>query len=191
MLLFWDATFWWPPFLSFYIFLVFQRFWVIHRYHEAQTYQWGNKFFRYDFFATMSGLFFWIILSVGMLKSHKMAAILFLMTFGGLCSHQFLSCGRQKFLHKNQWGINLIYHADSDILWVLAWDIQTWGGQWSRCIYYILCILGQHHFLICLLESVLLVGSGSVPLWWSPQSQISEPTKLVSDGSVKNLHQSH
>ena len=51
----------------------------------------------------MSGLSAWIFLSVWMAKSHKKVAFLFAMTFGGLCSHQFLSCGWQKFWHKHQW----------------------------------------------------------------------------------------
>ena len=55
------------------------------------------------FLTTMSGLSAWIFLSVWMAKSHKKVAFLFAMTFGGLCSHQFLSCGRQKFWHKHQW----------------------------------------------------------------------------------------
>ena len=38
-----------------------------------------------------------------MSKSHKMVAFLFSMTFVSLCSHQFLSYGRQRFLHKHQW----------------------------------------------------------------------------------------
>ena len=49
------------------------------------------------------GLFAWIVLSVWISKSHKMIALLFPVTFGGFCFHQFLLCGRQKFLHKHQW----------------------------------------------------------------------------------------
>ena len=51
----------------------------------------------------MSGLFAWIFLSVWMSKSHKVVAFLFSMTFGGLCSHQLISCDKPKFLHKHQW----------------------------------------------------------------------------------------
>ena len=51
----------------------------------------------------MSGLFTWIVLSVQMPKSHKMVAFLFSVNFGGVCSHELLSCGRPKFLHKHQW----------------------------------------------------------------------------------------
>ena len=58
----------------------------------------------------------------------------------------------------------LIYHFDLEILWVLAWDSQTQWGQWSQCVYHILYILGQHHFIICLLENFSLVGLGPVPL---------------------------
>ena len=83
---------------------------------------------------------------------------------------------------------DLIYHNDLDILWVLAWDNQTQGGQWSWCVYHILCILGQHHFVMCLLENFPLIDSGPVPLRWSPQSQISDLMKLATDGWVKNYH---
>ena len=55
------------------------------------------------FFTTISGLFACIVLSVRVSKSHKMVGFLFSMTFGGLCSHQLVSCGRPKFLHKHQW----------------------------------------------------------------------------------------
>ena len=52
---------------------------------------------------TFYGLFAWIVLSVWMSKPHEMVAFLFSITFGGLCSHQLLSCGRPKFLYKQQW----------------------------------------------------------------------------------------
>ena len=61
---------------------------------------------------------------------------------------------------------NLIYHADLHILWLLVWDRQTQCGQWSQYVYEILCILSQHHFLICLLENFLLVGSGLLARMW-------------------------
>ena len=61
---------------------------------------------------------------------------------------------------------NLIYHADLDILWLLVWDSQAQCGQWSQYVYEILCILSQHHFLICLLENFLLVGSGLLARMW-------------------------
>ena len=51
----------------------------------------------------------------------------------------------------------LAYHTSLDILWLLAWDNRTQNGQWSWFFYQILCNLGQHHFLICLLENFLLV----------------------------------
>ena len=40
---------WRPLFPNLYNCLVFQRFWVIHCYHYAQTYQWENKCYHYDF----------------------------------------------------------------------------------------------------------------------------------------------
>lgn len=80
---------------------------------------------------------------------------------------------------------DLIYHDNLFILWQLAWDIQAQCGQWSRCLYHILCILGQHHK--CLLENFSLVDSGPGLLWWSSQAQISDLTKLAADGSQKNL----
>ena len=79
-------------------------------------------------FTTMSSLFTWIALSVWISKSHKMVVFLFSMTFGGLCSHQFLSYLANNFC------TDLIYHADLDILWVLVWDSQAQGGQWSQFV---------------------------------------------------------
>ena len=58
---------------------------------------------------------------------------------------------------------DLNYYADFNMLWTLAWNSQTQGGQWSRCVYQILFVLGQHHFQICLLGNFSLVGSGPVP----------------------------
>ena len=110
------------------------------------------------------------------------------MTFGGLCSHQLLSCCRLKFLHKHQW----MYWPSLSC--PFRYSVGASKGQpdkmWSIVLmcYQILCILGQHHFLICLLENFLLVGSGPVLLWWSPQSQILGLMKLASDWSVKNLY---
>ena len=45
----------------------------------------------------MSGLFAFIVLSVWISEFHQIVAFLFSMTFGGLCSHQLLSCGRPKW----------------------------------------------------------------------------------------------
>ena len=66
----------------------------------------------------MSGLFVWIVLSVWVLRSHKMVSFLLSVTFGGLCSHELLSCGRQQY--GTSGCTDLIYHANLDILWV--WD---------------------------------------------------------------------
>ena len=141
-------------------------------------------------FTTMTGLFTWFVLSIWMSKSHKMVAFLFSMTFGGLCSHQFLSCGRQKILHKHQW----MYWPNLSCWFrysVGARMGQPQGGQWSLCVYHTLYILGRHHFQIHLLENILLESPGPVLLWWSPQSQISDQTKLATVVSVKNLYQDH
>ena len=108
------------------------------------------------------------------------------MTFGGLYSHQLLSCNRPTFLHKNQW----MYCTN-----LSCWFRNSVGARMGQpdtrwlvalCVYHILCIVSQHHFLICLLESFSLVGSGHMLLWWSPQSQISDPTKIANDGSEEN-----
>ena len=53
----------------------------------------------------------------------------------------------QKSFYTNTSGCtDLIYHADLGTLWVLVWDSQTQGGQWSRCVYHKLCILGSAPF---------------------------------------------
>ena len=134
----------------------------------------------------MSDLFAWIVLSVWMSKSDKIVALLFSMTFGGLCACRFLSCGRQKFLHKQQWMYWPNLSCQFRYFVGAIWDSQTQGGQWSPCVYHIFCILGQHHFLnVCL---KIFVGRLCFCAAMMKPS-VSDPTKLATDGSVKNLHQ--
>ena len=97
----------------------------------------------------------------------------------------------QSFYTNTSGCTDLVYHVELVLLLVLARDSKTQGGQWSRCVYHILCILGPHPFLICLLENFLLVGSNPVSLWWNPQCQISDLMNLATDRSVKNLDQVH
>ena len=74
-------------------------------------------------------------------------------------STNYFHVADQSFYKNTSWCTDLIYHDDLNILWVLAWDSQTQGGLWSRCVYHILCILSQHHCLMCLLETFLLIDS--------------------------------
>ena len=112
---------------------------------------------------TMSGLFAWMALSVWISKSHKMVVFLFSMTFGGLCSHQFLSYLANNFLHKHQW----MYWPNLSCWfgYSMGASMGQPGTRWSMVsVCHMLCILGQHHFLICLLENFSLVGAGPVLL---------------------------
>ena len=53
----------------------------------------------------------------------------------------------EKRFHTNTSGCTeLIYHADLGTLWVLVWDSQTQGGQWSQCVYHKPCIFGSAPF---------------------------------------------
>ena len=133
-------------------------------------------------------------MSNGTIKYNKMVPFLFSMTFGGLCSHQLLWYGRPKFLYKHQW-----MYWPSLSCRVSSFASASKGQQdprWSMvsvCLSHTLhfVIFCQHHFLICLLENFLLVGSNPVSLWWNPQRQISDLMNLATDRSVKNLDQVH
>ena len=125
------------------------------------------------FFTTKSGLCIWIVLSVWMLKPHKMVAFLFSMTFDSLCSHQLLSCGRPTFLHKHLWmswpnlSCRFRYSVEA--------SMRQQDTRWSVVS---VCLSHTLHFgsapFSNMFANFFLVGSGPVQLWWSPQSQISD-----------------
>ena len=90
----WDATFWWHLFPS----LNFSKILSDTLVSLGTDISLRKQVLSLWFFTT-NFQFAWIHLS----NSHKMVAFLFLMNFRGLCSHQLLSYGRLKFLHKHQW----------------------------------------------------------------------------------------
>ena len=112
VLLFWDATFWWPQFPSLHL-LNFSKILCDTLVSLCTDISMRKKELSPWSFTTVSGLFAWIVLIVWISKSHKMVEFLFSMTFGVLCSHQLLSCGRPKFLRKHQW-----------MHWSLSWRFR-------------------------------------------------------------------
>ena len=97
---------------------------------------------------------------------------------------------------------DVIYHANLDILWVLAWDSQRKGGQFSRCVYHMVCLLGHFHFLICFFENFSLVGYNrfrhrhyqqSLLRYNSPPIRTSStlPTRSSCCFQADTLHQLH
>ena len=131
---------------------------------------------------TMSGLFAWMALSVWISKSHKMVVFLFSMTFGGLCSHQFL------------------FMCQTKVFTQTPVDVLTWSIMLIWIFYG--CLYGTaRHKVVNGLSLSHTLHFGSAPFFnmfawkflggrlWSCDAQISDPINLATDGSVKNLHQ--
>ena len=68
----------------------------------STTYQRENKFYHYDFLQLSMVYFPGLSCQYGCWNPMKWWHFCF-DHFGGLCSHQLLSCGRLRFLHKHQW----------------------------------------------------------------------------------------
>ena len=151
------AVFWWPLFPSLHICLVFKDFeWHIgitrHRHINEKT---------------CSIMIFYNCL-IYMPRLPCQYEYRNTINWWHFCI-QLLSCCRPKFLHKRQrmyWP-----NLSCRFRYSVGASMEEPGTRWSMvpmCCH-IFCILGQQHFLICLLENFSLVDFRPVPLWWSPQ----------------------
>ena len=82
-----------------------------------------------------------------------------------------------------------IYHADLDMLWVLAWESQAQGGQWSRCVIIIITFSNMFtwKFLVGRLSSCAVMMKPSIldfrpdkaSHWWFSEEFTSGPLARI------------
>ena len=117
-----EATFWRPLFLNLYICLVFQRFWVKHWYQQAQTYQWENKFYRYEFLQLWLAYLPGLSCQYGCRNPIKWCHFCFQWLLVVYVPTNSFHVADKRFYTNTNRCTDRIYHADSDILWMLGWD---------------------------------------------------------------------